>query len=200
MAEHANTNAIAAAIPFGQENAISRKELAAKLGMSDRKMRKCVEEARADGLLILNDQNGRGYWQSNDIDELRQQYDQDTARALSILQRRKPLRDALVAAGVEVNSGGVAMIQYCRYCSHALDYNGEAKDFICEADALCGNNGAGKLYDAKKAKSPNRCKHFEYCQYDIFRCDKHGNLVEYKPRAGAPVTVERSQGEQLSLL
>lgn len=45
------------------------------------------------------------------------------------------------------------MRQYCRYCSNAFDYNGEGTDFICEANAPCGNNGSGRFYDAKSQTS-----------------------------------------------
>ena len=90
------------AIPFGRENAITRADLAAKLGMSDRVMRRAIEEARLEGLFILNAQDGRGYYRTTDLAELKAQYDSDTARALSILTRRKPIRDALKAAGVKV--------------------------------------------------------------------------------------------------
>jgi biotin operon repressor len=91
-----------AAIPHGRRNAITREALAAKLGMSDRQMRKAIEDARYAGLVILNDQNGRGYWISDDVLEMRRQYAQDTSRAMSILKRRKPLRDALKAAGQHI--------------------------------------------------------------------------------------------------
>lgn len=91
-----------AAIPHGRRNAITREALAAKLGMSDRQMRKAIEDARYAGLVILNDQNGRGYWISDDVLEMRRQYMQDTSRAMSILKRRKPLRDALKAAGQHI--------------------------------------------------------------------------------------------------
>lgn len=90
------------AIPIGRKNAITRSALAVKLGMSDRQMRKAIEDARYAGLVILNDQNGRGYWISDDILEMRRQYAQDTSRAMSILKRRKPLRDALKAAGQRI--------------------------------------------------------------------------------------------------
>ena len=91
-----------AAIPHGRRNAITREALAAKLGMSDRQMRKAIEDARYAGLVILNDQNGRGYWISDDVLEMRRQYAKDTSRAMSILKRRKPLRDALKAAGQHI--------------------------------------------------------------------------------------------------
>ena len=44
------------------------------------------------------------------------------------------------------------MKQYCRYCTNAIDYNGEATEFVCTAKAECGNNGAGRFYPAEKAK------------------------------------------------
>ena len=90
------------AIPFGRENAIKREDLASKLGLSDRVMRNAIEDARREGLFIACETNGRGYYQTTDLAELKIQYDQDTRRALSILARRKPIREALKAAGVKV--------------------------------------------------------------------------------------------------
>lgn len=74
------------------------------------------------------------------------------------------------------------MKQYCRYCSNALDYNGEGEDFLCTANAPCGGNSAGRFYPASKAKRPNKCPHFDFLNADIFRLDKNGNYAEYKPR------------------
>lgn len=72
------------------------------------------------------------------------------------------------------------MKQYCRYCSNAIDYNGEATDFICTANAECGNNGAGRMYPAEKAKRINHCKHFSFNPLDVFYAT-YGER-EYKPR------------------
>lgn len=96
-----DTEKLAGLIPFGRENAVSREALAEKMGMGDRAMRKAIERARAEGLMICNEQeeNG-GYYQSNNVNELLRQYRRDTARALSVLKRRKPMRDALIAAGI----------------------------------------------------------------------------------------------------
>lgn len=88
------------------------------------------------------------------------------------------------------------MKQYCRYCCNALDYNGEATDFICDANAQCGNNGAGQFYDAKKAKRPNKCKYFEFNPLDVFYTT-YGEK-EYKPRDKYKKR-EQEQGEQLKL-
>ena len=93
------TAALAAVIPFGRANAISRDALAARLGLSDRQMRKAVEDARNEGLIILCECNGRGYYQSDDMDEIQHQYKQDTNRAMAILKRRGPMRTLLKQAG-----------------------------------------------------------------------------------------------------
>lgn len=96
------TVTLAGAIPFGRRNAISRTALAKKLGMSDRQMRKAIEDARSEGLIILCECNGRGYYQSDDLNEIHIQYIQDTNRAMAILKRRKPMRELLKAAGRSV--------------------------------------------------------------------------------------------------
>ena len=91
---------IAAVIPFGKRNAMSRSLLAERLGLGDRQMRRAIEVARTEGIIILNDQDGRGYYQSADEEDLGRQYRQDTDRALSILARRKQLRLILKEMGV----------------------------------------------------------------------------------------------------
>ena len=91
------TERIACLIPKGRRNAISREDLAAALHTTDRKMRKAVAEAKKQGVMICND--GDGYYQSDELSDLWRQYRRETARAMSILKARKPMRDALKAAG-----------------------------------------------------------------------------------------------------
>lgn len=88
-------------IPLGAENAISRAELAEKSGMSDRRMRLEIQRERDNGELILNSQDGKGYFRAtaDDLDHIQRQYKQDTARAMAILKRRKAMREILKAAG-----------------------------------------------------------------------------------------------------
>lgn len=87
------------------------------------------------------------------------------------------------------------MKQYCRYCSHAFDYNGEGTDFLCEANAECGDNGCGHFYNASKAKRPNKCKHFELNEMDIFNLDRL-----YKPREPyKSKAVQAKEAGQLSM-
>jgi len=61
-----------------------------------------VEDARNEGLIILCECNGRGYYQSDDLNEIHCQYMQDTNRAMAILKRRKSMRALLQAAGRSV--------------------------------------------------------------------------------------------------
>lgn len=90
------------AIPKGRRNAISRSSLVVKLGMDDRLIRRKIQEARDDGVLIIN--SGTGYYQcdESDIEDIRHQYMTDKARALSTLKRCKTMRRILVAAGESV--------------------------------------------------------------------------------------------------
>lgn len=88
----------------GHENATSRESLAKALGVGDRECRKLIQDARNDGAIILNRQDGKGYYLAGpeDVEELARQYWQDTSRALSILRRRKTIRRLLREMGVSV--------------------------------------------------------------------------------------------------
>ena len=97
-----DTDLIILSIPFGKDNAISREALAAKLNTTDRRMRQMIEDARNQGVFILNDGDGKGYYQTTDLDEMERSYRSDRARALSILKRQKEMRRTLKAAGREV--------------------------------------------------------------------------------------------------
>lgn len=79
-------------IPFGRENAIKRAELVALLRLSDRMVRRQIEEARLRGEVILNDQTGAGCFRSNDVAELKRQMAQNRSRALAILRQQKHIR------------------------------------------------------------------------------------------------------------
>lgn len=91
-----------AAIPYGKENAIDRFALSQKIGTSDRRMRQLIEDARNAGLFILNDGDGKGYYQTTDLDEMLRNYRTDRSRALAILKRQKKMRKTLKAAGLQV--------------------------------------------------------------------------------------------------
>lgn len=91
-----------ATIPYGRENAVDRFVLSERMGLSDRKVRQLIEDARNASLFIINNSDGRGYYQTTDLDEMERSYRQDRSRALSILKRQKALRRTLKAAGRKV--------------------------------------------------------------------------------------------------
>lgn len=70
----------------------TRKELSIRTGLSDRKVRDEIERARRKGTIILNNQDGKGYFISEDLEDLRNQYKQNNNRAMSILVQQKFIR------------------------------------------------------------------------------------------------------------
>lgn len=79
-------------IGVGRENAVDRFQLMERTGLPDRRVRKLIQEARDRGEIILNAQDGRGYYLSNDVGELKRQYRTNRRRALSVLRQQKYLR------------------------------------------------------------------------------------------------------------
>lgn len=81
-------------IPKGKENAITRKDLCETTGLSDRLVRELISQARRD-TVIINLQNGNGYYQPTDKAEIAQFVRQETARLKSIGWSLKAARNAL---------------------------------------------------------------------------------------------------------
>lgn len=79
-------------IGVGRENAVTREQLVERLRMPDRKVRNLIEDARREGALIVNAQDGAGYYISEDLTELHRQYRSNHSRAMSILVQQKYLR------------------------------------------------------------------------------------------------------------
>jgi biotin operon repressor len=86
------------AIPYGKDRAVTREYLAAKTGLPDRQVRKAIEEIRRNHI-VLNDQDGKGYYRSYDLDDIERFYRQERARALAVLYRMKPMRILLRGGG-----------------------------------------------------------------------------------------------------
>lgn len=83
-------------IGTGKENAVDRFQLMERTGLPDRTVRKLIQEARNRGEIILNDQDGRGYYRSIDVGELRRQYKTNRNRAMSILLQNVQLARKIV--------------------------------------------------------------------------------------------------------
>ncbi len=81
---------------------ITRKELSKATGLSDRMIRQLIEEKRQEGFIILNMQDGKGYYTSDDLRLIHAQYKQNQSRAMSILVQQKFLRRKLKEAGIEI--------------------------------------------------------------------------------------------------
>lgn len=74
--------------------AIPRNVLATECGMSDRAVRKEIEDLRMRGIFIANRQDGRGYYLigENDLPALREQMRQMECRAKNILKQTTFIR------------------------------------------------------------------------------------------------------------
>lgn len=84
-------------IQMGKDKAIPRKEICRETGLNDRAVRAMIEELRAEGSWVCNDQDGKGYYYASNDNELLRQYRRDCARAMSILKRLKPMRQRVRA-------------------------------------------------------------------------------------------------------
>lgn len=80
-------------IPVGKKNAISRVQLRALSGLSDRAMREQIAETRRY-IPIINDQTGTGYYipSEDDLEEAEAALKREEARAKSIFWSIRGLR------------------------------------------------------------------------------------------------------------
>lgn len=86
-------------IGYGAETGITLSELARVSGTNERLVRKDIEEARTEGEMIVNYQDGAGYFRTDDLDELTRFWRQEHARAVAIHKRNSPLYKKLKEAG-----------------------------------------------------------------------------------------------------
>lgn len=80
-------------------------------GLEERTVRRVIADLREDGHMIVNLQDGKGFYildentedlEPEAMDLIARQYRQDTNRAMNILKRRKHMRKLLKSAGREV--------------------------------------------------------------------------------------------------
>lgn len=84
----------------GKQNAIPGSRLCELTGLSDRKVRAEIETLRREGHIIVNLQDGNGYFIPTEIEDIRRQYIQNDRRAKSILVQQKKMRAILKAANL----------------------------------------------------------------------------------------------------
>lgn len=93
-------------IGIGKDNAVTRGELCTLTGLCDRRVRLEIERLRDEGVIIINHQDGKGYYISEDIEEMQAQYRLNQARAMSILRQQKHLRKRMAEVAnerIEIN-------------------------------------------------------------------------------------------------
>lgn len=84
------------------EKPVRLDELCTATGLTGRCVRNLIEQKRKEGYIILNLQDGAGYFLSRDIEKIEKQYWQNHSRAMSVLEWQKYLRRKLKAAGKKV--------------------------------------------------------------------------------------------------
>ena len=87
-------------VPYGADNAISRHDLlnvvrSAFGEVSDREMRRMLEYSRQNGNIIINFQNGKGYFRPDSKEEIEKYIRQEEARAKTIHFNLKSAKRAL---------------------------------------------------------------------------------------------------------
>ena len=95
-------NAVFNLLLYGKENAKTRAELSERTGAHDREVREGIERLRKK-YIILNDQDGNGYYLSENVREIVRYYMQEFKRAVSILARLKPMRGFLRDRGIKAS-------------------------------------------------------------------------------------------------
>lgn len=94
---------IADYIPYGRVNAVTRSFLVAKTGLTDRKVRELITEYRAkwtpEEPMICSDSECKGYWLSNDRNEIERcrdflnSYRNSTGRVVGNIDKQLSLLD-----------------------------------------------------------------------------------------------------------
>lgn len=100
---------IADYIGYGKESSITASELSDLLHIPTRKVRKMIEECRRSGIIIINDQDGKGYYKSDKKEDIERQMRQNHSRAMAILVQQKHLRRKLREYDEFQRSGAVGI-------------------------------------------------------------------------------------------
>jgi hypothetical protein len=79
-------------IPYGKENAISRKDLSKLTGWDDRRVRDEIKRLMRNGERILSSSSAKGYWRSDDPDEIERFLKESDNRRRTEALNVEPLR------------------------------------------------------------------------------------------------------------
>ena len=79
-------------IPYGKENAVSRADLVRLTGWDGRKVRKEIKRLLRNGEHILSSSSAKGYWRSDDPDEIERFLKESDKRRRTEALTVEPLR------------------------------------------------------------------------------------------------------------
>ena len=79
-------------IPYGKENAISREDLSKLTGWDDRRVRDEIKRLMRNGERILSSSSAKGYWRSDDPDEIERFLKESDNRRRTEALNVEPLR------------------------------------------------------------------------------------------------------------
>lgn len=82
-------------IPIGKENAIKRSELCALSGLSDRNMRREIEELQMQGYRIVNMSDSMGYYIAKNEAEFNAYMKQERSRIFKELKKLYRMQDGI---------------------------------------------------------------------------------------------------------
>lgn len=82
-------------IPTGKENAISRQELMQRTGVGERLIRDAIKRQVENGVPILSSSGHKGYWYSEDIDEIEEFIRENDHRANALSKTTAKLKKHL---------------------------------------------------------------------------------------------------------
>lgn len=89
-------------IPYGKENAISRKELQRLTGWPDRIIRSEIKRINKglakNGEAILSSSGGRGYWRTSDIEEMKRYLKESEHRRAETAKHDMPILEIVCRA------------------------------------------------------------------------------------------------------
>ena len=90
-------------IPIGKENAVSKYRLAANWHVSERTVRRIIQELRAadfgDEYIIVSSSHGRGYYKTDNLEEIEQFKREVTNRARNTFLPLKKVNRILGSSG-----------------------------------------------------------------------------------------------------
>lgn len=88
-------------IPFGKENAVSKAYLSKMTGADERIVRAAIKRENAElakkGIAIVSTASHKGYWKTDDVQELEAYEAEQMHRALKIMENLRPVKSLIKA-------------------------------------------------------------------------------------------------------